>query len=70
VRILGSWLASHPEAPQLVLRPAPDETALRELLERARCSGGDGETERAGRSGGEGELDDDGLDLVSADHHV
>jgi DNA polymerase III subunit epsilon len=60
VRILGSWLASHPEAPQLVLRPAPGRDALALLLERA-C---------AGRSGDEGELDDDGLDLVSADHHV
>ena len=24
VRILGTWLASHPDTPQLVLRPAPD----------------------------------------------
>ena len=60
VRILGTWLASHPDAPQLVLRPAPDRDALTELLGRA----------GAGRSGGEGQLDDDGLDLVGADHHV
>jgi DNA polymerase-3 subunit epsilon len=60
VRILGSWLASHPDAPQLVLRPAPGREALALLLERA-C---------ATRSGGEGELDDDGVDLVGADHHV
>ncbi len=58
VRILGTWLASHPETPQLALRPAPDEAVLKDLLERAR------------RSGGEGELDDDGVDLVGADHHV
>ena len=58
MRILGTWLASHPETPQLVLRPAPDEAALGDLLARAR------------RSGGEGELDDDGVDLVGADHHV
>ena len=58
VRILGTWLASHPDTPQLTLRPAPDDAALGDLLERAR------------RSGGEGELDDDGVDLVGADHHV
>jgi DNA polymerase-3 subunit epsilon len=60
VRILGSWLASHPDTPQLVLRPAPDRDGLREVLVCA----------RAPRSGGEGELDDDGVDLVSADPHV
>ncbi|HYZ82605.1 MAG TPA: GIY-YIG nuclease family protein, partial [Solirubrobacteraceae bacterium] len=60
VRILGTWLASHPDTPQLVLRPAPDRDALTELLERA----------RAARSGGEGQLDDGGVDLVGADHHV
>ena len=71
VRIIGTWLASHPDAPQLVLRPAPDHDALADLLDRA-CSGGsDGERQR-GRvgSGGEGQLDDDGVDLVGADHHV
>jgi hypothetical protein len=62
VRILGTWLASHPDAPQLVLRPAPDRAALAELLERA--------TVRAEASGGEGQLDDDCVDLVGADHHV
>jgi hypothetical protein len=60
VRILGTWLASHPDTPQLALRPAPDRDAIREVLERA----------RAARSGGEGELDDDGVDLIGADHHV
>ncbi|MGZ4168151.1 MAG: exonuclease domain-containing protein [Solirubrobacteraceae bacterium] len=62
VRILGTWLASHPRAPQLVLRPAPERDALRDVLERARLGGGG--------SGGEGELDDDGADLVGADHHI
>jgi DNA polymerase-3 subunit epsilon len=60
VRILGSWLASHPDAPQLALRPAPGHEALALLLERARAS----------RSGGEGELDDDGVDLVGADQNL
>jgi DNA polymerase-3 subunit epsilon len=60
VRILGTWLASHPGTPQLVLRPAPDRDALTEVLERA----------REARSGGEGELDDDAVDLVGAHDHV
>jgi DNA polymerase III subunit epsilon len=60
VRIIGTWLASHPETPQLVLRPAPDRQALRELLQNA----------RAARSGAEGELDDDRLHLVGADHDL
>jgi DNA polymerase-3 subunit epsilon len=69
VRILGTWLASHPDTPQLVLRPAPDRDAIRAVLERARAapSGGRG---RAVPSGGEGELDDDGVDLVGSDHHI
>jgi len=28
LRIVGRWLAAHPDAPQLVLAPAPDRTAL------------------------------------------
>jgi DNA polymerase III subunit epsilon len=58
VRILGAWLASHPDTPQLALRPAPDVTALGDLLGRARCSGD------------EGQLDDDRVDVVGADQHV
>jgi hypothetical protein len=57
VRLIGSWLASHPDAPQVALRVGdgadpirPD--ALREFLLRER------------------ELDDDRLDLVGADAHV
>jgi DNA polymerase-3 subunit epsilon len=57
VRIIGTWLASHPGTPQLPLRPAPDEAALGEFLASA-------------RSGREGELDHDGADLVGADHHL
>jgi hypothetical protein len=60
VRIIGTWLASHPDAPQLVLRPAPHRKALADLLERAGRAG----------SGCEGQLGDDGVDLVGADHHV
>jgi DNA polymerase-3 subunit epsilon len=57
VRIIGTWLASHPDTPQLPLRPAPDQEALGEFLASA-------------RSGREGELDHDGGELVGADHHV
>jgi DNA polymerase-3 subunit epsilon len=32
VRLIGSWLASHPDAPQLPLRPAPTDDDLREFL--------------------------------------
>ncbi|MGI9185654.1 MAG: exonuclease domain-containing protein [Solirubrobacteraceae bacterium] len=57
VRILGSWLASHPETAQLVLEPAPDRDALAAFLARS-------------GSGLERELDDDRADLVGADRHV
>ena len=61
VRILGTWLASHPDTPQLALRPVPDGDALRELLERALA--------RAGGSGAEGQLDDGRAHLVGSDAH-
>jgi DNA polymerase-3 subunit epsilon len=35
VRIVGSWLASHPDAAQLVLRPAPTRAALAAFLKHA-----------------------------------
>ena len=56
VRIIGTWLASHPDTPQLVLRPMPAPERLGELWERA-------------GSGGERQLDDDRADLVVADRH-
>jgi DNA polymerase-3 subunit epsilon len=64
IRIIGTWLASHPGTAQLDLRPAPDELALGALLADG-CAGPAGAP-----SGGEGKLDDDGLDLVGADRHV
>jgi DNA polymerase-3 subunit epsilon len=36
VRLIGSWLASHPDAPQLALRPEPTPGDLREFLLRER----------------------------------
>jgi DNA polymerase III subunit epsilon len=36
VRLIGSWLASHPDAPQLPLRPEPNAEQLREFLSRER----------------------------------
>jgi DNA polymerase III subunit epsilon len=36
VRIIGSWLASHPDAAQLALRPEPDNKTLAAFLDRAR----------------------------------
>ncbi|HEX3979267.1 MAG TPA: exonuclease domain-containing protein [Solirubrobacteraceae bacterium] len=69
VRILGTWLASHPDTPQLMLRPAPDRDALNALWERARAAAPPA-SDPAEDSGGEGKLDDDGVDLVGADRHV
>ena len=71
VRILGTWLSSHPDTPQLVLRPAPDRDALSALWAQASSAAApvtDPGEESGG--GGEGELDDDGVDLVGADHHL
>jgi DNA polymerase-3 subunit epsilon len=56
VRIIGSWLASHPRAPQVELSPDLDRRALEAFVQSA--------------SGRERELDDDRLDLVGADGHV
>ncbi|MGP0047786.1 MAG: exonuclease domain-containing protein [Solirubrobacteraceae bacterium] len=54
VRIIGSWLASHPDTPQLPLRPLPDDATVAQFLARTRS-----ESKR--------ELDDDRLDPVGAD---
>ena len=79
LRILGSWLASHPDAPQLALRPAPDAGALREFLARAStsrqepASPGEPElasaTEQEPESASERELDHERSHLVNADGH-
>ena len=67
LRILGSWLASHPDTPQLALRPAPDAGALREFL--ARASASERELDQAHASAREGELDHEPPHLISADGH-
>ncbi len=54
VRIIGTWLASHPDTPQLALWPLPDAATLTRFLAGARSS-----LER--------ESHHDGLDLVGAD---
>jgi DNA polymerase-3 subunit epsilon len=69
VRIIGTWLASHPDTPQLALRPAPDRETLRQFLATAGSGRERGPAPTAG-SGREGELDHDGVDLVGADHHL
>ncbi|MGA9858475.1 MAG: exonuclease domain-containing protein [Solirubrobacteraceae bacterium] len=74
VRIIGTWLASHPDTPQLVLRPAPDARRVAAFLQRARAVRAPRDRHPAGSRGmgsvGERKLDDDGLDLVRADGHV
>ncbi len=59
VRIIDTWLASHPRAPRLALTPAPDAGALRAFVAQA-----------LGPSGGERQLDDDRFDLAGADRDV
>jgi DNA polymerase-3 subunit epsilon len=61
VRIVGTWLASHPATPQLTLWPAPDREALAAFVARATAE------PPGSASGLERELDHDGLDLVGAD---
>jgi hypothetical protein len=54
VRLIGSWLASHPDAPQLPLRPTPSAGDLAQFL----------------RLRSERQLDHDGLDGIRAHAHV
>ncbi|HEY6525117.1 MAG TPA: GIY-YIG nuclease family protein, partial [Solirubrobacteraceae bacterium] len=70
VRILGTWLSSHPDTPQLVLRPVPDRDALSDLWAQASSAAPAIDPGEESGGGGEGELDDDGFDLVGADHHA
>lgn len=56
VRIIGTWLASHPDTLRLALRPEPDLETLSKLWERA-------------GSRRERQFDDDRADLVGADRH-
>jgi DNA polymerase-3 subunit epsilon len=64
VRILGTWLASHPDTPQLQLHPRPSQAQLAAFLEAAAAPvSGAAEPSVAV----EGELDDDRLHLVGAD---
>jgi DNA polymerase-3 subunit epsilon len=56
VRILGGWLAAHPDAPALPLHPEPDRARLAAFLEEASVL--------------ERKLDDDPSDLVGADGDV
>jgi DNA polymerase-3 subunit epsilon len=73
VRIVGTWLASHPGTPQLVLRPAPSPAALAAAWAAAIGSMPAGASPARGGpagSGGERELDDDRLDRVGADGHM
>jgi DNA polymerase-3 subunit epsilon len=57
VRIIGGWLASHPDTPQLSLRPLPDDATVAQFLAET-------------ASASERQLDDDRLDPVAADGNV
>ncbi|MFZ0042933.1 MAG: exonuclease domain-containing protein, partial [Solirubrobacteraceae bacterium] len=76
VRIIGSWLASHPDAPRLALASEPDGDALAAFVKQARLApAADPVAPPAvglGPRGGsalERKLDDDGRDFVGADRH-
>ena len=56
LRIIGTWLASHPRTPQLVLSAGLEPATLAAFVK--------------GASGLERELDDDRLELVAADRHT
>jgi DNA polymerase-3 subunit epsilon len=72
VRLIGSWLASHPGAPQLALRPAPTPDELRGFLTASALTAPAliAPALTAPLLTAERELDDDRLDLVGADAHV
>ncbi|HLH67052.1 MAG TPA: exonuclease domain-containing protein [Solirubrobacteraceae bacterium] len=55
VRIIGTWLDSHPDTPQLLLSPPPSAQRLAQLLRASGC---------------ERKLDHDGLDPVGAHFDV
>ena len=65
MRLLGGWLAAHRDTPQLVLSPAPDRARLAAFRRSASVAAAAPATDLD--SGLEGQLDDDRLDLVSAD---
>ena len=68
VRIIGSWLGLHPDAPQLPLRPAPEHAALGEFVGAALGEFVEPASSEpsSGSSAREGKLDHDGADLVAA----
>jgi DNA polymerase III subunit epsilon len=78
VRIVGTWLASHPDTPQLSLRPGPGRGDLQRFLETAAATAAepDGDqheavpTAVAVSSVLEGELDDDRFDTVGTDRDL
>jgi DNA polymerase III subunit epsilon len=63
VRILQTWLASHPDTSRLWLDPLPDAATLAAFLAAARTSG-------SAAVGAERELHDDRGDTLDADEHI
>ena len=60
IRILQTWLASHPETPTLTLEPMPDAATIAEFAAAA----------RAGGASAERKLGDDRSDALIADEHL
>ena len=61
IRILQTWLASHPDTPTLRLEPMPDPATIAEFAAAARAGAG---------ASAERELGDDRADALVADAHL
>jgi DNA polymerase III subunit epsilon len=67
LRIIDRWLASHPEAPRLMLSPAPDQASLAAFAARGSASPREVDYLAAGTSASQGELHDLAGDRVGSD---
>ena len=72
VRILQTWLASHPDAATLTLEPLPDPAALAQVVAAAHAGGEEfvAAARAAGGASAERELGDDRGNALVADEHV
>jgi DNA polymerase-3 subunit epsilon len=67
LRIIDRWLASHPDAPRLMLSPAPDRASLAAFAARGSASPREVDYLAVCPSASQGELDDLAADAVGAE---